>query len=124
MKARNRDTAVITIGRPIAMRPDLGGAVLAQANSIDGECDGVAQSVAAPGAEFDVATDGEVSNADWTRVVGATGLVTGTRYYLDPDTAGKLTTTPPTTVGQIVQLVGVAFDGNAMRIACGDAIQL
>lgn len=45
---------------------------------------------------FVITTDGYVPTS-----AGITGLVDGTTYYLSPTTAGALTATPPTTLGQI-----------------------
>jgi hypothetical protein len=42
------------------------------------------------------------------RITGFTGLTPGAVYYLDASTAGAITTTPPSTTGQIVRVVGYA----------------
>lgn len=58
-----------------------------------------------------VATDGIVTatTGQWDAITGQTGgLTPGADYFLDPATAGRLTTTPPTTAGQVNTLVGRA----------------
>lgn len=43
------------------------------------------------------------TTTQWDTICGTTGgLTAGTVYFLDPTTAGKLTSTPPTTVGHCV----------------------
>lgn len=47
----------------------------------------------------------------WDAVTGQTGgLTQGADYYMDPTTAGKITSTPPSTVGQYVVNLGTAQD--------------
>lgn len=48
--------------------------------------------------------------AQWNVVTGGSGgLTVGSRYFLDPSTAGRLTTTSPTTPGQVNTLIGLAL---------------
>jgi len=49
---------------------------------------------------FDVIIGGEIS--------GLSGLTAGSRYYLDPSTAGAATTTKPSTAGQFIKDVYIA----------------
>lgn len=59
-----------------------------------------------------VATTGQ-----WDAVAGTTGGLTfNTRYFLDPATAGKITSTVPTTVGQCVVVVGLALSATEMLV--------
>lgn len=59
-----------------------------------------------------VATTGQ-----WDAVAGTTGgLAFGTYYFLDPATAGKITATVPTTVGQCVTLVGLALSTTELEL--------
>lgn len=66
------------------------------------------------------------TTTQWDAVVtGASGgLVFGTDYFLDPSTAGKLTPTAPTTVGQYVVFVGRAMSTVDMLVDAGDEILL
>lgn len=57
------------------------------------------------------------TTGQWDAVTGQVGgLTAGSKYYLDPSTAGKLTVTAPTTVGQVVQAVGTALNTTDMEI--------
>jgi hypothetical protein len=57
------------------------------------------------------------TTAQWDAVAGTTGgLVAGTYYFLSPTTAGKLTSTPPTTVGQVNVLVGIALSTTELEL--------
>jgi hypothetical protein len=58
------------------------------------------------------------TTAQWDAVVtGETGgLVFNGLYFLDPVTPGKLTLTPPTTVGQSNVLVGQAFSATELKL--------
>jgi len=59
-----------------------------------------------------VATTGQ-----WDVVTGGSGgLVVGTKYYLDAATAGLLTATAPSTVGQYVIEIGIALSTTDMKI--------
>lgn len=60
--------------------------------------------------------DGLISMADWTTIIGSASLTTGAIYYLSPTTAGKLTATAPSTVGQYVQEVGFAIDTTTLLV--------
>jgi hypothetical protein len=50
-----------------------------------------------------------LTTTQWDAVTGQTGGLTPGKYYLDPATAGKMTTTPPSTVGQLVVELGRAM---------------
>ena len=66
-----------------------------------------------------VQTSGVMSLATalWDAVAGTTGgLGYGVVYYLDPATAGKITATAPTTVGQYVVRVGRAISTTELVI--------
>ncbi len=71
----------------------------------------VADTSIAAAASGQVATDGIVTatTGQWDTITGQVGgLTAGADYFLDAATAGKLTTTPPTTVGQVNAYVGRA----------------
>ena len=59
--------------------------------------------------QFELTLSGEVS--------GLTGLVSGEVYFLSADTAGVLTTTEPTVVGQVSLPVGVASSTTSLYVA-------
>lgn len=57
------------------------------------------------------------STAQWDAVTGGSGgLAFGTNYFLDPATAGKLTSTAPSTTGQYCVLIGVGLSTTEMRL--------
>ncbi len=71
------------------------------------------------GASGNVTTDGPMTatTTQWDAATGQTGgLTPGAPYYLDPTTAGKITPTAPTTAGQYVIQVGVAFSATVMDV--------
>lgn len=57
------------------------------------------------------------TTGQWDTVTGASGgLVFGTDYFVDPATPGKLTSTAPTTVGQVVVPVGTGLNTTDMEL--------
>ena len=112
--------AAIVIGAPVyAFAAD--GVKKAQANAkatskLAGL--GLDASVAAAGVG-NIITSGVLvaTTAQWDAVAGTTGgLAFGTYYFLDPATAGKMTSTVPTTVGQCVTLIGVALSTTELEL--------
>jgi len=87
-------------------------------------CLGLASESKAAGHAIKFRAEGALTSADWTASVGAAVLVTNSVYYLDPDTAGKLTTTAPTAVGQYVVKIGRATSTTTMDLDIRDAILL
>lgn len=67
-------------------------------------------------------TDGQLTSADWTAVVGVATLTPGSIYYLSGDTAGKLTTTPPTS-GWVVE-IGEAHSTTVLDINIRQPVKL
>jgi hypothetical protein len=76
--------------------------------------------------------DGAIQNAgvlvattdEWDAVTDETGgLTEGARYYLST-TAGKLTVTPPTEVGEILASLGVAMDTTRLVINIQTPIEI
>jgi len=81
----------------------------------------------APSATGWIITDGilEASTAEWDAITGGSGgLTAGSIYYLDPDAAGMLTTTAPTTVGNYVVRVGKALSTTELEITITQPILL
>lgn len=57
------------------------------------------------------------TTTQWDAVAGTTGgLTAGTTYFLSPATAGLLTETAPTAVGQYVVPVGIGLSTTEMKI--------
>jgi hypothetical protein len=86
---------------------------LAEANALStSKVLGLSTGTTTSGSSGPIQTDGIVSltTAQWNTVTGGTGGLTyNSIYYLSPSTAGGLTTTAPTTAGQIVAPVGLAI---------------
>jgi len=75
----------------------------------------------------EVQTDGlfVATTAEWDAVTGGTGgLIEGAAYYLDPNTAGRITTTAPTIDGDFVVPVGTALSATEFEIEIGAPIKL
>lgn len=81
----------------------------------------------ANGATGGIAMDGllTATTAEWDAVAGTTGgLVFNTIYYLDPATAGKITSVAPSTVGQLVVEIGKALSTTDLKINIQQSILL
>jgi hypothetical protein len=65
------------------------------------------------------------TTAQWDAVTGDIGgLVTGSRYYLSAATAGLLTATPPSTIGQYIEPIGYALNTTHLKISIEPYIKL
>ena len=111
----NNNASAITIGQPVYSAA-ADACDLAKADAI-----GTARPIGlvkdasiAASASGNIQTDGILSNSDWTSVIGSTTLTSGSVYYLDNATAGKLTATAPTS-GFVVK-VGIAISTTEMAI--------
>jgi hypothetical protein len=110
----NNQGATINIGQLVYSFTTANNVKLAQANAA-GTADvlGMVFDVTiASAASGNIATGGLVTatTTQWDAVTGQTGgLTPGSSYYLDAATAGKMTTTAPTTAGQLNVLVGTAL---------------
>jgi len=124
----NSNAGAITIGQ--AVYPDGNGSVdLGQANASGTvEVLGlVAATSIASAASGSIQTDGilTATTGQWDAVTGGTGgLVAGTVYYLDPSTAGHITSTAPTTASQYVVRIGVALSTTELEISVRPPILL
>lgn len=66
-----------------------------------------------------------LTTGEWDAVAGTTGgLTAGTTYFLSPDTAGLLTATCPTTVGDYVVIIGKAISTTELLITVSEPILL
>ena len=63
---------------------------------------------------FEICLGGEVSSVGASLVEGGGSLTTGEVYFLSATTAGTITTTAPTVVGQIAKPVGIARTTTAL----------
>ena len=123
----NNNAAAIPIVAPVYA--DGAGTVdYAQADAIGtSEVVGLAVAeIAIAGSGF-VQTDGVITatTGEWDIVTGESGgLVADTVYWLDPDTAAKLTITPTSTDTQLVVRVGKGLSTTQMLIAIQPPILL
>lgn len=132
------DTRALTNGEAAASMPigtpgyvsGAGAAKRAQANALaTADVVGLVYDPAgiANGASGDFVVDGVVSatTAQWDAVTGQVGgLTPGSAYFLDPATPGKLTSTPPSAVGQVVTRVGIALSDTDFDVRIGEPILL
>lgn len=87
----------------------------------------IAEASVAAAAAGAVQSDGVLvaTTAQWDAVTGDSGgLTAGSKYYLDPDTAGQLTTTPPSDPGDFVAMVGTGLSTTEMEISIRSTIKL
>lgn len=117
----NNQGATINICQPVYV--DAAGTVkLAQADALaTSEVLGlVKDSSIGSGNSGTVQTDGKLTatTGEWDAVTGGSGgLTAGSVYFLDPDTAGNLTDTAPTTTGDLVARVGLAVSTTELVIS-------
>ncbi len=82
----------------------------------------------APAASGNVQTDDvfTATTAQWDAVVNGEsgGLTPGAAYYLDPANVGKLTPTPPSSLGQYFVKVGTALSPTELDLQIGPTILL
>jgi len=71
-----------------------------------------------------IQTAGQFTLADWTAVTGTVTLANKATYFLDPTNPGKLTTTAPSTPGQVVQIIGYAIDTTTLDLVFSPPILL
>jgi len=124
----NNNASPIVIGN--ATYTDAAGGVdLAKADAIAtvevvGLVKDASISAAASG---DIQTDGIISatTGQWDAVAGTTGgLAAGIVYYLSPTTAGEITSTAPTAVGQFVIRIGIGLSTTELEISISEPIKL
>jgi len=124
----NNNASPIVIGN--ATYTDAAGGVdLAKADAIAtvevvGLVKDASISAAASG---DIQTDGIISatTGQWDAVAGTTGgLAAGIVYCLSPTTAGEITSTAPTAVGQFVIRIGIGLSTTELEISISEPIKL
>ena len=124
----NANAGSIAIGQPVY--PSAAGSVdLAQADAIGtAQVLGLVSSASiTSSASGNIQTDGVLTatTGQWDTVTGGSGgLVAGSVYYVDPDTAGMLTATAPTTAGDYVIRVGLALSATELEISIQPPIKL
>lgn len=114
--AENKAGVAIKAGMACAVHSSGVGVVMACAADASANAVGLMQVDTANTFAGDVQTEGLFTLADWTDVIGATTLAAKTTYFLDPSTPGMLTATPPTTAGQVIQIVGTAVSDDTLDL--------
>jgi len=116
------DEATSIVCGTVVYNDAAGGVKKAQANAaatakpvgLVAQVPSIANGVAGAISEQGILT---LTTAQWDAVAGTTGgLAFNTKYYLDPATAGKLTSVAPTTVGQYVVELGQALSTTDFKI--------
>lgn len=116
----NGEAGAIVIGTPVYN--DANGSVKkARANAIGtSRVIGLVKTTSIPnGASGEITLNGilTATTGQWDAVTGGSGgLVKDTIYYLDTTTAGMLTSTAPTTIGQLVVEVGIGLSTTEMLV--------
>jgi len=123
-ESENKSGGTLAAGVAVATHSSGTGTVKAIATAFSTLAIGLVAASTANGVSGDVQTTGPFTLADWTAITGTAELVARGRYYLSASTAGLLTTTAPSTVGQILQLVGVAISPTTLDIDPGEGILL
>ena len=124
----NNNAGAITVGQPVYVdgsgTVDLGQADSASTKDILGLVADVSIAASAAGG---IQSDGVLaaSTGQWDAITGQSGgLTSGVKYYLDPSTAGFLTTTPPSVLGEFVAPLGLATSITELEITIDTTIKL
>ena len=121
-------SAAITIGMPVyAFAADSVKRGQANAKSTATLVGCVYDVSIAAAATGNIAQSGVIvaTTTQWDAVAGTTGGLTfATNYFLDPATPGKMTSVPPTTVGQVNVLVGRAISSTEFELLLSQPILL
>lgn len=122
-EAENKDSVTLNAGQPVATHSSGTGVVRANATDNSKPACGLVKTGSAAAVASKIQTDGLLTLADWTNATGTTALSAGARYYLSA-TVGLLTTTPPSSTGNVVQLVGKAVSLDTLRLEIEEEILL
>lgn len=116
--------ATVALGAPLYLT-GAGHVDLAQANaSGTTQVVGLANEAGTPTVSVDYITEGKITKSDWSGVAGTATLTVGAIYYLSATTAGRITTTAPTTGGQYVVKVGRATSATVLDVEIESPIRL
>lgn len=122
--AENKDAGSLSIGMVVAVHSSGVGVVKARADSLGTRAVGLSLTSTAPTVAATIQTDGIVDIANWTAATGSATLSANAVYFLDPTTAGMMTTTAPTTTGQHVQRIGTAVSTTKLYLEIEQPILL
>jgi len=108
-------------GQPVYVKPNTHVDLASAATQAPARLAGLAVTSAIATVSVDFITDGHLELDDWTDVIGTAELTPGATYFLS-STAGRLTTTPPST-GFIV-VAGKALTTQTFHINITEPIGL
>ncbi len=116
--AQNLDTATILAGMPCSIHPIGEGVVRAIATSAESAAVGMASQDIAPGASGVIIVAGVAEVLDWTDVTSEHTPALAPRgiYFLSDRVAGLITTTAPSTVGSVVQVIGRSLNPTSIDL--------
>ena len=123
-------SAALVIGAPVyATATDTVKLARANAKATSGILGLGYDTTTAASGTGNIQTDGTLvaTTGQWDAVAGTTGgLIFNTLYFLDPSTAGKITSTVPTSsgVGQCVVVIGRALSTTELELQIGQPILL
>lgn len=107
--------ATVSAGMCVATHSSGVGIVLANASDNSLNCVGLATADISSSSSGTIQTTGTITLSDWTAATGSSTLAPKAVYFLDV-TNGLLTTTPPSTLGQIVQSIGRSVSPTALEL--------
>ena len=109
--------STIIIGNPLYIVSGTGHVDLAQADtSVTAQVAGLSLIDITSGGTCQFISEGSIERSDWSSITGSVNLSAGVFYYLDPSTAGRLTSTAPSTPGQYVVRIGRAINTTTLDI--------
>jgi hypothetical protein len=84
---------------------------------------GLVSTAASAGNSGEYISGGRITQADWTTATGGALLTPGSVYCLSA-TTGRLTTTPPSSIGQFVVRCGRALNTTTLLVAIEPGVKL
>lgn len=120
--SQNKDSVPLASGQVVAVDPSGTGAVRAGAAAQKVGV-GIVTAPADVGGSAQIQTEGVVSLTDWSTSTGDVTLAPQGVYYLDTFLGG-LTLTPPSTPGQMLQVVGRALSTLELELEFAEPILL
>lgn len=116
--------AATSKGQPVYLNSS-GVAILGRANAASTSLiAGLAGEDVGASGSGELLASGLITLADWTSIAGTTSLAEESEYFLSPSTAGIITTTKPTTVGQVVASLGRPVNSTTLNILLAQPILL
>lgn len=125
LEGENKSGGALVPGQAVAVHSSGTGFVLADATGDTLPAAGFVVVGAAAAASITVTTDGLLTLTDWSALTTEAGtLLAAHAVYFLSTTAGKITTTPPTTAGNVNHYVGRAVGPQTLEVEIGYPILL